>query len=315
MSETHAARTVEPQALVTGRRGGVGGKRALHRRVEAAGAATALVAPGFRYHANGPIIASPEVRATFWGPLWRRPDHAARRANLIQFLQDMLASRYMNILSQYGVGHGAGQSGRYLGDSNFTPGYAGWEVLDDNAATVQIVADGNELYQRHNSGRIWHYTGTPLTGWQELDNNPATVQIAASSGHLYQRHNTGRIWIYTGTPHTGWLELDNNPATVDIVADGNELYQRHNSGRIWRYTGTPHTGWQELDNNPATVQIAANGGELFQLHGTGMSWRYTGTPHTGWEELGWFADTKRIVAAGHRLIQLQNAGRIWRYGP
>jgi hypothetical protein len=31
-----------------------------------------------------------------------------------------------------------------------------------------------------------------------LDNNPATVQIAADGNALYQRHNTGRIWVYTG---------------------------------------------------------------------------------------------------------------------
>ena len=34
--------------------------------------------------------------------------------------------------------------------------------------------------------------------WQELDDNPGTVDIVASGGHLYQRHNTGRIWVYTG---------------------------------------------------------------------------------------------------------------------
>lgn len=116
----------------------------------------------------------------------------------------------------------------------------------------------------------------PFPNWQELDNNAATVDIVASGGHLYQRHNTGRIWIYTGTPHTGWQELDNNPATVQIAADGNALYQRHNTGRIWVYTGTPHTGWRQLDGNAATVQIAAGGGRLYQRHNTGRIWVYTG---------------------------------------
>jgi hypothetical protein len=35
----------------------------------------------------------------------------------------------------------------------------GWEVLDGNPATVDIVAAGNQLYQRHNNGRIWRFTG------------------------------------------------------------------------------------------------------------------------------------------------------------
>ena len=191
--------------------------------------------------------------------------------------------------------------------------HTGWQELDNNPATVQIAADGNALYQRHNTGRIWVYTGTPHTGWRELDNNPATVDIVASGGHLYQRHNTGRIWVYTGTPHTGWQELDNNPATVQIAADGNALYQRHNTGRIWVYTGTPHTGWRELDNNPATVNIVASGGHLYQRHNTGRIWVYTGTPHTGWQELDNNPATVQIAADGNALYQRHNTGRIWVY--
>ncbi len=194
-----------------------------------------------------------------------------------------------------------------------SPPFSSWLELDNNPATVNIIADSNRLYQLHNTGRIWIYTGVPHTGWQELDNNPATVKIITSGGNLYQLHNSGRIWIYTGTPHTGWLELDNNPATIDIVADGNRLYQLHNSGRIWIYTGVPHTGWQELDNNPATVKIIASGGNLYQLHNSGRIWIYTGTPHTGWLELDNNPATIDIVADGNRLYQLHNSGRIWIY--
>ena len=71
-----------------------------------------------------------------------------------------------------------------------------WTMLDNNPATVDIVAAGDQLYQRHDNGRIWRYTGPPLTGWQELDNNPATYQIVAGGGQLYQRHGDGSIWRY-----------------------------------------------------------------------------------------------------------------------
>ncbi|MET3805630.1 hypothetical protein ABIB25_002634 [Nakamurella sp. UYEF19] len=188
-----------------------------------------------------------------------------------------------------------------------------WLELDDNPATVDIVASGGNLYQLHNSGRIWIYTGTPHTGWMELDNNPATAQIAADGGNLYQRHQDGRIWIYTGTPHTGWLELDNNPATVGIVAAGGNLYQLHNSGRIWIYTGTPHTGWLELDNNPLTVEIAADGGALYQRHDNGNIWIYTGTPHTGWLQVDGNSQTVDIIAGSGHLYQRHSSGRIWIY--
>lgn len=66
---------------------------------------------------GGPIIASPEVYASFWGSSWSDAAHTPERDNLIQFLQDFLASDYMNILSQYGVGQGAGNCGAWLGYS------------------------------------------------------------------------------------------------------------------------------------------------------------------------------------------------------
>ena len=67
---------------------------------------------------GGPIIADPQVHATFWGPAWADAEHTLRQADLAQFAQDLLASDYMNILSQYGVGEGAGKAGTWLGDSN-----------------------------------------------------------------------------------------------------------------------------------------------------------------------------------------------------
>lgn len=188
-----------------------------------------------------------------------------------------------------------------------------WQLLDNNAATVSAVSDAGNLYQLHNTGKIWRYTGPPMTGWQEIDNNPASIKIITSAGYLYQLHNTGRIWKYTGVPHTGWQMLDQNPATVDIVASQGSLYQLHNTGRIWQYTGTPVTGWQELDANPATKKIAASGGNLYQLHSTGRIWKYTGTPHTGWQNLDSNAATVDIVASGNELYQLHNTGKIWRY--
>ena len=110
-----------------------------------------------------------------------------------------------------------------------------------------------------------------MTGWELLDQNPATVSLAATSTHLYQRHNGGSIWEYAG-PSTGWKVLDNNPATVAIAATGAAVYQLHNNGRIWRlfYSGEPaQPTWHLLDNNPVTVAITAGGGHLYQLHKNG----------------------------------------------
>ncbi|NJK39217.1 MAG: hypothetical protein HC920_16745, partial [Oscillatoriales cyanobacterium SM2_3_0] len=56
---------------------------------------------------------------------------------------------------------------------------------------------------------------------QKLDNNPATIAIAASGDRLYQLHNTGAIWKYTGEPCAGdncpgWQKLDNNADTIKV---------------------------------------------------------------------------------------------------
>jgi hypothetical protein len=74
-------------------------------------------------------------------------------------------------------------------------------MLDDNGATVQIAADGNDLFQLHNSGRIWRFTGTPCSGnscpgWQMLDD----PKMSRS-----RRRNTG-----LGRPSTlqGYTPLD-----------------------------------------------------------------------------------------------------------
>jgi hypothetical protein len=39
-----------------------------------------------------------------------------------------------------------------------------WKLLDNNPASMSIVANGDALYQLHNNGQIFGYTGTPLTG-------------------------------------------------------------------------------------------------------------------------------------------------------
>ena len=192
----------------------------------------------------------------------------------------------------------------------------GWQMLDNNAATISIVAGGNNLYQLHNTGKIWRYTGVPMTGWQLLDNNAATKAIIAADNNLYQLHNNGKIWKYTGVPLTGWQLLDTNGATVSIVAGGGNLYQLHNTGKIWRYTGIPLTGWQQIDNNPAAKAIVAVDNTLYQLHNNGKIWKYTGVPMTGWQALDTNAATSAIAAGGNNLFQLHNNGKIWRYtGP
>ena len=67
-------------------------------------------------------------------------------------------------------------------------------MLDNNTASV----DGDDLYQLHNTGFIWKFTGQPMTGRQLFDDNAATMKIVAAGRHLYQMHKNGLIRIGDG---------------------------------------------------------------------------------------------------------------------
>jgi hypothetical protein len=73
----------------------------------------------FTYN-GGPVITCPLIYATFWGSRWADATHQAQSGRLIQFLKDLVASSWMNIMSQYGAGSGAG-SGLYV-QSSFVSG-------------------------------------------------------------------------------------------------------------------------------------------------------------------------------------------------
>ena len=236
--------------------------------------------------------------------------------------------------------HDDGMIWRYTGTPCSGNSCPGWQRLDNNPRTGMIAA-GDELYQLHvdplyqlhNDGMIWRYTGQECAGdfcpgWERLDNNPKTQNITGADGQLFQLHDDGRIWRYTGAPCSGnncpgWQMLDNNPKTVAIASAGTQLFQLHNDGMIWRWNGTACSGnscpgWQRLDNNPKTVSIVTSENQLFQLHNDGRIWRYTGTPCSGnscpgWQQLDNNPRTKGIAAGRNQLFQLHNDGRIWRY--
>ena len=106
-------------------------------------APAAATDPGFGYQ-GGPIISNPQVRASFWGATWSDANHGPRRTNLIQFIQDFLASDYMNILSQYGVGSGAGKCGTWLGTTDL-PTAAGQISDTDIHTSIQSMIDAGTL--------------------------------------------------------------------------------------------------------------------------------------------------------------------------
>lgn len=90
--------------------------------------------PNFSYH-GGPVITCATVFTSFWGSEWLLvPQKLINAGRLSQFMTDFLASKYMNILSQYGSGNGAGAAGLFFGAS-FVNNVAS-ELTDANIQTV-----------------------------------------------------------------------------------------------------------------------------------------------------------------------------------
>jgi hypothetical protein len=210
-----------------------------------------------------------------------------------------------------------------------------WSVLDANPDTAEIAASGHKLYQRHNTGLVWEFTGVQCSqfdfcpGWQLIANDSRTIQLVAGGSSLYMFQQSGAIWKYTGTPCNstgcpGWQLVDNNAATIEIVASGDNLYQRHKSGAVWKYTGTPCSenscpGWQLIANDSRTIQLVADGSSLYMFQQSGAIWKYTGTPCNstgcpGWQLVDFDnANTKQVVAGSENLYRLYKDGEIWRY--
>jgi len=98
--------------------------------------------PGFTYH-GGSVIKLPRIVVAFWGD-WSDAAHQQRAQRLTQFMRDLLASKYMNILSQYGVGKGAGKAGSVVGSVSIG---AVPNSLDESGihATIQAAIDAGTL--------------------------------------------------------------------------------------------------------------------------------------------------------------------------
>ncbi|HEY0485361.1 MAG TPA: hypothetical protein VGD72_03830 [Mycobacteriales bacterium] len=104
---------------------------------------TAAAFPNFSWH-GGPVVHCANIYASFWGSAWQTdPGHQARSGRLTQFLTDLVASNYMNVVSQYGAGSGAG-SGLFF-QSSFVDGVSG-DITDGFIqSTVQSLIDSGAI--------------------------------------------------------------------------------------------------------------------------------------------------------------------------
>lgn len=98
---------------------------------------------GFSYH-GGAVVKCPLVYVAFWGSAWTsNAAQLTRSSRLMQFHQDMLASKYMNVLSQYGAGTGAG-SGAVI-RATFVSGVPNNLTATDITNTIQAAITSGAL--------------------------------------------------------------------------------------------------------------------------------------------------------------------------
>jgi len=134
-------------AVTTGRRkvGGVSARMSGHQTREAAGIGpnagpTSPIHGDFVYN-GGAVITCPLIYASFWGNRWLADAaHLTAAARLTQFLTDLVASKYMNVLAQYGVGSGVG-SGLFI-QASFIQNVP-LNLTDNNIHTILQTAINN----------------------------------------------------------------------------------------------------------------------------------------------------------------------------
>jgi hypothetical protein len=94
---------------------------------------------------GGPIVRCPLIYNSFWGPLWSDDAHQALASQINQFTQDLLQSKFMNVLSQYGLMGGAG-SGIFV-RASFLPDVPATLTVASYEAIIQQCIDAGAFPQ------------------------------------------------------------------------------------------------------------------------------------------------------------------------
>jgi hypothetical protein len=162
------------------------------------------------------------------------------------------------------------------------------------------------LYQIHDDGKIFRYSGSPF--WEPLDQNPLTKSIAVGNRDIYQIHKNGDIYKYIGNPN--WQPLDDNDASKAIVADGDRLYQIHQNGFVYRYNGGGFRDWKEVDGSSTAKAIAAGGGHLYKIDHSNHIRRFEGP--NDWKIIDDNPATRGIMCIDGTLVQIHADGRMFR---
>lgn len=179
---------------------------------------TAAANPQFSWH-GGPIVPNPQVFSSFWGPTWTKPANQKRATRLNQYLKDLLQSKYMNILTQYGVGQGPGASGSFIKSTfvNDVP-----TVLTDKKVG-QIIQQGIDNGTFPEPGKPTNNVLMVFLGEGIAINDPASdlvlcnpIHDSAFGYHSFFKTTNGNPFYYSIVP-----SLDKTCITATCPSDAN----------------------------------------------------------------------------------------------
>jgi hypothetical protein len=145
--------------------------------------------PDFKLQQGGVVLVSPAIYSVFLGNSWNTdPEHSARMGRLKQFLNDLPASGFMNVLSQYGCGFGANDAGCSI-QSFVVPNDA---VTDDQElqGMLQQMIDPFDKDKNPLGGKIPN-PGTPPTicVLVFLANNLHIGNFGLADSHVFAYHS------------------------------------------------------------------------------------------------------------------------------
>jgi len=252
------------------------------RAIKAAAAAPGQPAfQGFVYN-GGAVVTSPVVYTSFWGTLWSDADHQVAAQRLNQYMQDLLASNFMNVLSQYGVGTGAG-SGQFA-QASFLADVANQLADRDIQNTIQQAVDAGQIPEppANNTSQVLMIFLDEDTEVSDPDLGIVMCEPQGDTAFGYHNNFTtaaGNAFYYGVIPALDDACLQNscgnNPCSLDPSLSQEQRRTQVTSHEFAEMVTdpAPPTGWYD-QNDPNSGEIGdICSGESDTIAGaSGISW-------------------------------------------
>jgi Domain of unknown function (DUF5050) len=227
---------------------------------------------------GGPTISCPRIHAAFWGTLWSDPTHQAQAARLVQFLKDVIASDWMNILSQYGAGTGknsgvfAGQSFNANISGTLTDGaiHAALQVQINSGAipepparntsdVVVIFLDETVAVKDDNTATMCEPTGDNAFGYHYF-----FTTVKGNNCYYAVIPALNDVCIWNTCPNQNQIG-NNTTSSAPFVTAGNVVFFRGTDNKLWK-VNADGSGQLQIGHNTtkSTPFVTPDGWVWFQ---------------------------------------------------